>query len=279
MEPMNSAKSEDLIYLLNLVLDEFNPRSWSEITQILKQVENINQSSQNRDRQNYLEQYAKGTAFVTFDYGIDGVSIEISKYAHSLEDIYRPFSGASIHMIAGNFQAEASSILSNNWSRFQIEGINGWNKWDDGKWFRALFEKEIKPNSQESKDLALEIFSQAVSIAKRLGTYLIDHQISLLIPVNIASNPGNMALTLGVVLVTELLGTSVLNSNHDFYWESGKSSQEREEGERPGVRDHFFRNSNHRSFFSLFQSLYPWNGKRWVQANPSILGTVNVGCR
>jgi glycosyltransferase involved in cell wall biosynthesis len=85
--------------------------------------------------------------------------------------------------------------------------------------------------------------------------------------VNIASNPGNMALTIGVVLVTELLGISVLNSNHDFYWEAGKPAQEREAGESPGMRDHFFRNVSHKPFFSLFQSLYPWNGKRWLQIN------------
>ncbi|MEJ2485474.1 MAG: glycosyltransferase [Anaerolineales bacterium] len=264
---MNSAKSADLYYRLNLVLDGFNPTRWSDIAQILKQIKTADYLSQQLDKQNYLAQFAKGTAFITFDFGIDGVSIEISKYAQTLEDIYSPFSEVSLHLIAGNFHTEASSVLSDNWSRFQIQGINGWNKWEGGKWFRALFEKEIKSNSQESKDLAIEIFRQAISIAKRLGKYLIDNQIALLIPVNIASNPGNMALTLGVVLLTEVLGTSVLNSNHDFYWESGKPSQERGAGERPGLRDHFFRNLNHKPFFSLFQSLYPWNGNRWLQVN------------
>jgi glycosyltransferase involved in cell wall biosynthesis len=248
-------------------LDDFNPGSWIEIAQILKRIKSINNTSQKLDKQNYLNQFAEGTAFITFDFGIDGVSIEISKYAHTLEDIYRPCTENSVHMIAGNFQAEASSILSSNWSRFQIEGINGWDKWEDGRWFRALFEKEIKANSQESKNLAEEIFRQAVSIAKRLGKYIIDNKIALLIPVNIASNPGNMALTIGVVLVTELLEISVLNSNHDFYWESGKPAQERELGESPGMRDHFFRNIHHKPFFSLFQSLYPWNGRRWLQIN------------
>jgi glycosyltransferase involved in cell wall biosynthesis len=264
---MNSTHSEDLYNRLNLVLDGFKPTSWSEIAHILDEIKIFDKISQNRDKQNYLEHYSKGTAFITFDFGIDGVSIEISKYAHTLESIYQPFAETSVHMIAGNFHAKASSILSNNWSRFEIEGINGWNKWEDGKWFRALFEKRIKPNSQESKVLAAEIFSQAVSIAKRLGKYLIDNQVSLLIPVNIASNPGNMALTLGVVLLTEIMGIHVLNSNHDFYWESGKSSLEREPGEETGIRDHFFRNSKHKSFFALFQSLYPWNGKRWLQVN------------
>ncbi|MEN8241263.1 MAG: glycosyltransferase [Chloroflexota bacterium] len=264
---MNSAKSENLFDQFNLALDEFNPGSWSDIAQILEQVKRIDQPAQKLDKQSYLARYAKGTAFITFDFGIDGVSIEISKYAQRLEEIFAPFSENSVHMIAGNFHEEASSILSDSWCRFEVEGINGWTKWDDGKWFRALFEKEIKLNSQESKELAIEIFRQAVSIARRLGKYLIDHQIALLIPVNIASNPGNMALTMGVVLAAELLGLHVLNSNHDFYWESGKPADERELEGSSGVRDHFFRNYKHEPFFSLFQSLYPWNGKSWLQVN------------
>ncbi len=264
---MMSANSVGVNNRLNLVLDQFNPTSWRDITQILNRIKRIDQSSQKVNSKNYLTQYANGTAFITFDFGIDGVSIEISKYATILEDIYEPFSVSPIHLIAGNFQPEASSILRNNWTRFQIEGINGWDKWDEGKWFRALFKKQIKSNSQESKALAQEIFRQGVSIARRLGKYLLDEQITLLIPVNIASNPGNMALTLGVILVTELLGIYVLNSNHDFYWESGKSAEDRKSGEKIGPRDHFFHNSDHKNFFTLFQSLYPWNGQRWLQVN------------
>jgi glycosyltransferase involved in cell wall biosynthesis len=255
----------DLLDRFNHRLNEFNPSSWSEISQLLKQLESIQLPS--RDPGNYLAQFGRGTAFITFDFGIDEVSVEITKYALSLEEIYRPFAEPALHMIAGNFQAEASSILKDRWSRFQIEGINGWNKWEEGRWFRALFEQKIKPNNPESKALAQEIFTQAVSIARRLGKFLIEHRISLLVPVNIASNPGNMALTIGVVLVTELLGTAVLNSNHDFYWESGKPAEEREAGEPPGVRDHFFRNIHHRRFFRLFQALYPWDGRRWLQLN------------
>jgi glycosyltransferase involved in cell wall biosynthesis len=100
-----------------------------------------------------------------------------------------------------------------------------------------------------------------------LGNYFLDNQISLVVPVNVASNPGNIALTLGLVLVTEILGIYVLNSNHDFYWEAGKPLLERAPGEEPGVRDHFFRNINNKTFFSLFELLYPWNGNRWLQIN------------
>jgi glycosyltransferase involved in cell wall biosynthesis len=264
---MKSDPSVGLYKRLTLALDAFNPSHWSDITKLLDQIKCIDPSIQNVTEENYLRKFAEGTAFITFDFGIDGVSIEIAKYAKTLEDIYEPYSPSPLHMIAGDFQPEATSILRDNWSRLQIEGINGWDKWDEGKWFRALFKRQIVSHSQESKALSQEIFKQAVSIAKRLGKYLIDEQISLLIPVNIASNPGNMALVLGVVLVSELLGIHVLNSNHDFYWESGKSAEDRKSGEKIGPRDHFFRNSDHRGFFPLFQSLYPWDGQRWLQVN------------
>ena len=148
-----------------------------------------------------------------------------------------------------------------------MSGIDGWDKWDGGKWFDALFRTKMTSHSEESNLLTKEIYKQAVSIAKRLGKYFMDNQISLVIPVNVASNPGNIALTLGLVLVTEMLGIYVLNSNHDFYWEAGKPPAMRELGEDPGVRDHFFRNIKNKLFYALFESLYPWNGDRWLQLN------------
>jgi len=89
----------------------------------------------------------------------------------------------------------------------------------------------------------------------------------LLITVNVASNPGNLALALALVLITEALGTVVINSNHDFYWDGGKPPAERKPGDQPGERDHFFRNVHNQPFFSLFQRLYPWQGRRWLQIN------------
>jgi len=125
----------------------------------------------------------------------------------------------------------------------------------------------MKSYSESSNYLTKEIYKQAVSIAKRLGKYFLDNHIALVVPVNVASNPGNIALTLGLIFVTEILGMYVLNSNHDFYWEAGKPPAERVPGEEPGVRDHFFRNIKNKTFFSLFKLLYPWNGSRWLQIN------------
>jgi glycosyltransferase involved in cell wall biosynthesis len=115
--------------------------------------------------------------------------------------------------------------------------------------------------------MAVEIHRQAKIIAGVLGQYLIENEIELLLPVNVASNPGNPALTLALVLVTEALGTVVVNINHDFYWEDDKPSSKRKAGEALGNRDHFFRNYDNRPFFSIIQLMYPWKGRRWLQIN------------
>lgn len=268
---MDTSAPKDLNLLLTTILDEFHPTSWRDISKVLDTLTRKDKDSAAQNEEGDLKRFAKGTAFITFDYGIDGVTIEIAKYAQTLEAIYQPYAVSSIHMIGGNFQAEASAVLSDTWSRFVVEGINGWDKWSGGKWFNALFQRKMRATSEESKRLAQEIYKQAVSIAKKLGNYFSENQIALLIPVNIASNPGNLALTLGVVLATEILGIPILNSNHDFYWESGKPKLEREPGEKPGIRDHFFHNINNIPFFSLFQRLYPWKGRRWLQVNINAL--------
>jgi glycosyltransferase involved in cell wall biosynthesis len=248
-------------------LGDFVPDDWEDIAALLNQIKQSEKLPIIPVCDNPLKTFARGTAVVTYSFGIDGVSIEISKYAHVLNDLLSPAGNVSIHLISGSFEPEAASILSPAWHRHQIEGIDGWDKWDDGRWFEGLFKKKMKSKSEESDLLTKEIFRQATTIANKLGDYFIDHQISLVVPVNIASNPGNMALTLGLVLVSEILGTYVLNINHDYYWEGGKSTSERDPEAPPGVRDHFFRNMRNRTFFSLLEGLYPWNGRRWLQVN------------
>ncbi|MEK6221972.1 MAG: hypothetical protein N2D54_06955, partial [Chloroflexota bacterium] len=255
-----------LEYLTN-VLDSYSPSNWEEINAVLNELKIPPKTAPILKQEITLQQFARGTAFITFGLGIDGVSIEISKYANALKNLYREVGISSIHLIAGEIHPEASSIINDAWHKHTIAGINGWDKWENGKWFRELFAREMKPNSPQSSALAKEIFRQAGSIAKTLGEYIIEHQISLLLPVNINSNPGNFSLALAVVLVSELLGIFVLNSNHDFYWESGEPPANRAPGQEPGVRDHFFKNIQNKPFFTLLENLYPWDGKKWLQLN------------
>jgi len=205
-----------------------------------------------------------GVAFVTFAYDIDGVSMEIAKYARCFE---RLAPGVPIHCIAGNFGERADIVLDDRWQRHRLAGADGWDKWDDGKWFARLFYEDLESGSDESSELARVIWNQALGLAGSLAAHLEDHGIGLLTAVNTNSNPGNVAFALAIVLASEATGCAVVSNNHDFYWEGGKAGCKRNPGEEPGPRDHFFRNHDNEEFFGFFQRIFPWNGRRWVQAN------------
>jgi hypothetical protein len=202
---------------MSTILGKAPVSSWEDISREVDRSKFRQHKPLPASRAEYLQSVRQGTAFLTFDFGIDGVSIEIAKYARILESLYQPYGKSGLHFIAGDFSPQADSILKSHWSRFQIDGINGWSKWDEGKWFDVLYFEEMPADSQRSSELATEIYRQATVIAGKLGEYLVANGIGLLITVNVASNPGNLALTLALVLITEALGTVVINSNHDFY--------------------------------------------------------------
>ncbi|MCK5054263.1 MAG: glycosyltransferase family 4 protein [Anaerolineales bacterium] len=262
---MNNRESQ-YAHMVNIIADS-SPSNWEDITCILADIRTSARMPPPRAKDELLHMIAAGTAFLTFDYGIDGVSIEIAKYALALEYLYSSQTECAIHFIGGDFYPQADSVLKPDWRRHKIAGINGWSKWDGGKWFSALFYQDMNEGSPQSDQLAVEIYRQAGVIANKLGGYLVDNNISMLIPVNIASNPGNLALTLAIAFITETMDIKIINSNHDFYWDGGKPASERRPGEEPGIRDHFFRNVQNKSFFTLLKSLYPWNGQNWLQVN------------
>ncbi len=252
------------------ILADAEVADWADISGYLHpEVDPVDMSA--------LEAARRGVAFVTYDYGIDGVSIEISKYADCFEALLSDDDRSTpIHLIGGEFYAQADSVIRPHWKRFQIEGVNGWSKWDGGKWFSKLFYEDMPDGSDVSRQMAVEIWSQAVSIARRLAEYVLNAGIGLLVPVNINSNPGNPAYALGMVLASEYLGIYVINSNHDFLWEGGAPASERAPGKQPGVRDHFYRNAENAAFFDVFTSLYPWNGDRWLQVNINRLQSTHL---
>ena len=173
----------------------------------------------------FLELAARGTAFVTFAYDIDGVSMEIAKYGAALGQLfanaeYQPV----IHVVGGNFGEKADVVLDSAWKRHVIANTDGWSKWEDGKWFSRLFYEDMPEKSEVSGKLAGEMWHRAMDIAEQLVTFVLDNEIGLLIPVNINSNPGNFSLALAFVLASEVTGCPVLNNNHDYYWEGGKRS-------------------------------------------------------
>jgi len=259
---MNMNKS---LIIFKEKLDKAKISNWNDISLFLDSLKS--EKHHKRTYKNLYNILSKGIAFITFDYGIDGVSIEIQKYAQSLELLFKREIGKKVplHFIGGDFYDKADTVLSSKWNRFQIQNMNGWSKWSGGKWFSKLFYEDMPEKSEISDQMAQEIWKQAVNFSEQLGKYIADKNIELLIPVNICTNPGNPAITLAVTMLTEALNIFVISSNHDYYWEGGKA--DRPKNEEPGPRDHFFKNHTNTEFFNLLKSLYPWNGAKWLQVN------------
>jgi len=247
-------------------LQNQNINNWQDISNFL---DTISKENSLPTVKNINELPANGIAFITYNYGIDGVSIEISKYARCFEQTFSP-SGEDfipIHLIGGGFLEHSESVIKPRWKRFEIPNFDGWDKWEKGKWFQKLFYEDMPEGSEISDKLAQEIWRQAIKFARHIANYITELDIKLIVPVNVCSNPGNLASALALTLISELTGVYVLNSNHDFYWEGGSPQDEKNAGEPPGCRDHFFRNYDNKPFFNLLKKILPWNGKRWFQLN------------
>lgn len=216
----------------------------------------------------FLAGVARGTAFVTFAYDIDGVAMEIAKYGTALGTVLREAGyEPTVYCVGGNFGDKVDVVLPPDWPRVLLHNADGWDKWEDGKWFGRLFYEHMPEGSEASREMAMLMWSEAVRLAEELTAFVVRESIGLLIPVNVNSNPGNFALALAMVLVSEVTGCPVLNNNHDFYWEGGRAVADRSPDEQAGPRDHFFRNRESQAFFSVFRRILPWNGRRWIQVN------------
>lgn len=245
--------------------------SWDRINTVLDSIgshSRVSEFSIYNANNAYTPLFPKAIAFITFNYGIDGVSIEIAKYAQCLTKIFeRKKFSIPIHFIGGNFFKQADGFIPPNAPRLKIPNFDGWNKWQGGEWFQKLFFAPMPSGSSLSKQIATEVWHQALTSARQLIRYIQKQDIDILIPVNVNSNPGNLASALAIVLASEITGVNVLNSNHDFFWEGGCSVCMKKSNAPPGLRDHFFTNHENRPFFKLFQRILPWNGEKWLQLN------------
>jgi glycosyltransferase involved in cell wall biosynthesis len=208
----------------------------------------------------FEREIAAGIAFVTFNFGIDGVSIEIAKYAEA----FRRFLGdPKFHYIAGHFEEFSDHVIDpdeGNWHT--IENIQGFNVWAG---YRDFFSKKLERGGPVYNKLIGRVWSEVLEICERIGQIVESNDIRLLYLVNINSNPGNVSLAIATVLVSEYLGIPVLNNGHDFYWEGGASAIQRSiDGTYRGTRDHFFTNAHVGEIFSLIEMIYPWDSRTWI---------------
>ena len=203
-----------------------------------------------------------GIAFLTFHYMVDGVTVEVDKYASLFR---RNIPGIPIHYIAGEIHAKTDSIIREEYNKCVIPELAGFDDWE---LYRDFYFTKLERGSKTYNDLILKLWEQTLIIVEKLGSYLESNRINLLYVINVCSNPGNVALALATVLLSEFLGIPVINNNHDFFWEGGMCRAEREKTEnKKGPRDFFFNNCHLGEVFSIIEMLYPWHSRSWLQVN------------
>ncbi len=251
------------------ILDQLkseNIKTWFDLGLFLDRVKENRKVPQKRFLGSYddFKSYIckSDFAFLTYQYSIDGVSIEVEKYTKIFRN---KFKGSKIHYIAGKFYPEAKKIVPNYVKKFELPQIQAFDDWD---LYKDFYFTKLERGSKEYNDLIGKFWNQTLDIIENLGNYIIEKNIRMLYLINVCSNPGNVSLSLAVVLLSEYLGIPVINNNHDFYWEGGNREIDKKRQDLPdGPRDFFFTNSHVGEFFSVIEILFPWESRIWINVN------------
>ncbi|NOU61566.1 phosphodiester glycosidase family protein [Marinifilum caeruleilacunae] len=253
-EMMDVLRSEKINtwFDLGLFIDRFKENKSIPVVEFNKSFENFK-----------ADINKKGIAFITFYFSIDGVSIEVEKYAKTFRNSLGK--DTPVHYIAGKFYPEASKIMNPGTKTCTIEEMQAFDDWD---LYKDFFFTKLERGSKEYNALIVKFWEQTLSICQKLGQYIEKNDIGLLYLINLCSNPGNVSAALATVLVSEFMGIPVINNNHDFYWEGGNSEITKEvKGLKKGPRDFFFLNSHLGEFFSQLEVLFPWESRSWMNVN------------
>ncbi len=203
-----------------------------------------------------------GLAFITFYYTIDGITVETEKYAKTFKSIYPDI---PIHFIAGEIKEEADELIPKDAFKKVIPQMEAFDAWP---LYKDFFQIKMERGSVAYNELIGKFWKEVLVLVEALGSYIEENDISLLYLINVCSNPGNVSLALATVLISEYLGLPVINNNHDFYWEGGNREVERKQkGLKKGPRDFFFHNAHVGEFFSLIETIYPWESRSWMNVN------------
>ncbi len=209
---------------------------------------------------NHLQ--GRGVGMLTYAYSVDGVTNEILKYIESMKYWLNDL---SIHLIAGEFRPDSYKVIRKEWKKYAIEEARAFDKW---KYYKYFFFTKLERGSPEYNRLILDFWAETLVITEKLAKYIERNRIDLLYIVNVASNPGNISLTLATVLVSEIMGIPVINNCHDYYWEGGNRRIDVElKKAKKGPRDFFFTNAHLGEVFSIIEMLFPWESRTWITLN------------
>ena len=213
------------------------------------------------DFDTFARHVSHGVGLVTFHCSVDGVTVEIGKYAEAMRCLLPE---PKLHMIVGRFDVRAAPLVGPGVEHHVLPGLDGFADWH---LYRDFFHRRLERGSPLYNSLILALWDDVLVLAERLGRLIERCDIRLLYVINVSSNPGNVALALALALISEHMRIPVIANNHDFYWEGGAARQKEER--QAGPRDHFFTNAHLGEVFSIIEMIYPWVARTWISANIS----------
>ncbi len=213
--------------------------------------------------EDFKEELRKGgIGFITYHYMVDGVTVELNKYASLFR---RNIPGVPVHFIAGEIHQKTTGLIDENYRQHVIPEIAGFDDW---ALYREFYFTKLERGGLVYNELIRKLWEEVLVIVEKLGGYLEENRINLLYLLNVCSNPGNVSLSLASVLISGFLGIPVINNNHDFYWEGGMCPSDRERSDtKYGPRDFFFTNCHLGEVFSVIEQLFPWQSRSWLNVN------------
>ena len=195
----------------------------------------------------FAQHTSAGVGLVTFHCSV----VEIGKYAKAMA---RVLPEPQLHMITGRFDVGAEPLVGPGVELHVLPEMDGFSRWH---LYGDFFHHRMERGSPLYNSLILALWDDVLALAERLGGLIEVCDIRLLYVVDVNSIPGNVALALALVLISEHMRIPVIANNHNFYWEGGSA------------RDHFFTNSHLGEVFSIIQMIYPWVARNWISANIS----------
>lgn len=257
---VKASNAQDLL----VKLQNESIKTWFDLGLFLDRIQQHRNPSPLKYKKSYKEFIRKlgnkSLGFLTFQYSVDGVSIEIAKYSKVFKQMMPEMNQC---FISGDFREDSIKIVPSYADICPLENCKGFADWP---LYKLFFFEDLERGSKNYNQLITELWDETLSIVNQLACLVEDKNLGLLYLVNVASNPGNVSLALATVLVSEYLHIPVINNSHDFYYEGGHSKRERKAKHiGSGPRDFFFRNSHLGEFFSIITMLYPWNSPLWVQ--------------
>ncbi len=190
--------------------------------------------------QDFREWLSDGSvALVAFDQ--DRIAAIVKEYRDAIRTV---LGDIRVHQIAGAFDLPTPS-------RHSIREMQGFENWP---LFSDMFDRRLERGGETYNRLISTFWDSVLTICQGLGSIIESEGIRLLYLIDVCAVPGNVALSLAVALLSELLHVPVIHHSQGYFWASAQNPY--------SASEHLGEVS------SQLNVLFPWESRSWMNVSP-----------